>query len=318
MRYKSAKKEGLTRDLRVSAESEMVDVDYTLVVIDAARRLDDDIREALVTLMLRAAASRGRIEANVDEDERITKTTRGGDEAATTIGEKKEVVREKFAIVLNKVDLVEPKEKLLDIATIVGEMGDECVRYVERECSTYEDDGDMGDAQEPNPEVLEALYPPVFYISALKDDGVDDVLNHLLSLTTPCLEWPVPANAAALMSPLERVEEVIREKIYRCLHREVPHQVRQVNRIFRPMTRPDTLDKIIRIDQDLVVRTESHRRLVTGRGGMTLQRIESDAERDLKQAFDCDVQLNLHVKFSKSRHERNIDSERSGVMQRTL
>ena len=120
------------------------------------------------------------------------------------------------------------------------------------------------------------------------------------------------------MSPLERVEEVIREKIYRCLHREVPHQVRQVNRIFRPMTRPDTLDKIIRIDQDLVVRTESHRRLVTGRGGMTLQRIESDAERDLKQAFDCDVQLNLHVKFSKSRHERNIDSERSGVMQRTL
>ena len=66
------------------------------------------------------------------------------------------------------------------------------------------------------------------------------------------------------------------------------------------------------------MRTESHRRLVSGRGGMTLQRIEADAEKDLKQVFDCDVQLNLHVKFSKSRHERNIDSERSGVVQRSL
>ena len=76
MRYKSAKKEGLTRDLRVSAEKEMEDVDYTLVVIDAARRLDDEMKEALVTLMLRAAASRGRIEASVDDDEGVVKTTR--------------------------------------------------------------------------------------------------------------------------------------------------------------------------------------------------------------------------------------------------
>ena len=313
MRYKSAKKEGLTRDLRISAEKEMEDVDYTLVVIDAARRLDDEMKEALVTLMLRAAASRGRIEASVDDDEGVVKTTRSAS--------KKEIVREKFAVVLNKVDIVEPKEKLLDIATIVGEMGDECVRYIERECPTYEGEIDVeSDAAltGPDPEVLEQMYPPVFYISALKDDGVDDVLNHLLSRTTPCSDWPVPANEAALMSPLERVEEVIREKVYRCLHREVPHQVRQVNRIFRTMAHHDTGDKIIRIDQDLVVRTESHRRLVTGRGGMTLRRIEADAEKDLKQVFACEVQLNLHVKFSKSRHERDIDSERSGVVQQTL
>ena len=44
---------------------------------------------------------------------------------------------------MNKVDIVEPKEKLLDIATIVGEMGDECVRYVERECPTYEGEIDV-------------------------------------------------------------------------------------------------------------------------------------------------------------------------------
>ena len=82
------------------------------------------------------------------------------------------------------------------------------------------------------------------------------------------------------MTPLERVEEIIREKVYRSLHREVPHRVSQVNRLFHPMT-SDAGEKVIRIDQDLVVRTESHRRLVTGRGGHTLQKIEADAGRDL-------------------------------------
>ena len=322
MRYKSARKEGLTRELMTSAESEMTDVDYTLVVIDSARKLDDDLKESLVTLMLKAAASQGRIEATSglddDEDAAVDNEEQAGAKDEIT----QEVVREKFAIVLNKVDLVEPKEKLLDIAAVVGEMGDECVRYIERQCPTYIDDREMDEGddspREPDPEVLERLLPPVFYISALKNDGVDDVLAHLLSMTTPCTEWPVPADAAALMSPQERVEEVIREKIYRCLHREVPHQVKQVNRIFRSMIHPRTGEKLIRIDQDLIVRTESHRRLVTGRGGMTLERIEKDAQRDLMQAFNCDVQLNLHVKFTKSRHERNIDSERSGIVARNF
>mmetsp|Transcript_22612 Transcript_22612/g.65087 ORF Transcript_22612/g.65087 Transcript_22612/m.65087 type:complete len:458 (+) Transcript_22612:31-1404(+) len=327
MRYKSARKEGLTRDLMTSAESEMTDVDYTLVVIDSARKLDDDLKESLVTLMLKAAASEGRIEATMgleDEDDAIATDTDDGERRTEdTSAIKQEVVREKFAIVLNKVDLVEPKERLLEIAAVVGEMGDECVRYIERECPTYVDDREFdGDdepsLQEPDPVVLERLLPPVFYISALKNDGVDDVLAHLLSLTTPCKEWPVPADAAALMSPQERVEEVIREKIYRCLHREVPHQVKQVNRIFRPMTNPQTGEKVIRIDQDLIVRTESHRRLVAGKGGMTLQRMENDAQRDLMKAFDCDVQLNLHVKFTKSQHERNVDSERSGITSRSF
>ena len=333
MRYKSARKEGLTRDLMTSAESEMTDVDYTLVVIDSARKLDDDLKESLVTLMLKAAASEGRIEATMgledeeDEDDANVAACTDVDDGERRTTEntiEQEVVREKFAIVLNKVDLVEPKENLLDIATVVGEMGDECVRYIERECPTYIDDRELDDddeasLREPDPEVLERLLPPVFYISALKNDGVDDVLAHLLSLTTPCKEWPVPADAAALMSPQERAEEIIREKIYRCLHREIPHQVKQVNRIFRPMANPHTGEKVIRIDQDLIVRTESHRRLVAGRGGMTLQRMEQDAQRDLMKAFDCDVQLNLHVKFTKSqKHERNVDSERSGIISRSF
>jgi len=51
---------------------------------------------------------------------------------------------------------------------------------------------------------------------------------------------------------------------------------------------------------------------------MTLQRIEQDAQRDLMKALNCDVQLNLHVKFTKSQHERNVDSERSGIISRSF
>ena len=66
LRVSSAKQEGLVRDLTATAMSEMKDVDYTMVVIDAAKKLTDDVKEALVNLMLKALRAGGRIERGED------------------------------------------------------------------------------------------------------------------------------------------------------------------------------------------------------------------------------------------------------------
>jgi GTP-binding protein Era len=280
LRPKSARQEGLARNLTLAAMEGMRNVDYTLLVVDSARKLTQDLREALVKLMLTATHAGGRIEG-------------GGGLEQQHGGLEQKVEGEKFAIVLNKVDLVKPKRNLLDVATEIGDMAEECIKHGgELFGEETESDAAM------DPEQLAKLFPPIFYVSALHDEDVDDILELLLSKATPSSEWALPADQVTQMSPVERVEEIVREKIYRCLHREVPHHVQQVNRTFQVLQGDY---KMLRVDQDLVVRTKSHHRLVLGQGGKTLRRIQETAKRDLERVFECPVMLNLQVKLSKSK-----------------
>ncbi len=302
--------------------------DYTLVVLDAAKKLTDDLRDELAMLMLAAHNSRGRVEdVTINDDGEIEEVL--SDEQEQEMSEKIRK-RERFAIVLNKVDLVNPKTKLIELAQDIGTLGDVCVRY---RGEIY--DGDNGSQSSSNFNImdsatkftqeeeaeLEAQYPPVFFISALKNDGVEDILKHLHSYATPTKHFILPPDQKTSLSLAERIEEVIREKIYRCLHREVPHSITQVNRILkRGKTRAGKV--AIRIDQDLVVKTKSHQKLVLGKGGLTLKRIEDTARRDLIKILSSegveDVILNLHVKFSRSQHQRNLEADMEGVVQRTF
>lgn len=167
----------------------------------------------------------------------------------------------------------------------IGELADECV-------------ADHFGAT-PDFEILMKVSPITFYTSALKEVGTEDLLGYLLSMATPCREWAVEPGQCTTMEPEEQVQELIREKIYRCLHREVPHSIRQVNRLFR------RLPQGIIIHQDLVVFTKSHQKLVHGSAGRTLQRIQDSATRDLTKLFGCDVLLHLNVKLNKSKQQKD-------------
>lgn len=296
LRKKSARQEGLTPDLVVnSALTEMQDVDYTLIVVDAARKLTHDAKETLVNLMLKALYAGGRMESGVSK-QAIEQEHDG----------------EKFAIVLNKVDLVKPKRNLLDISDEIGNMAIECIKYREQHESGSDDDKPEQQT-EISPELLAEAFPPIFYVSALHNEGVDDIWKHLMNKATPCHEWVLPKGQVTQMSPVERVEEVLREKLYRCLHREVPHHVQQVNRTFQMLGDKGGKDQVLRVDQDLVVRTKSHHKLVVGTGGKTLRRIQQSAKMDLERMFECPVMLHLQVKLNKSKHAQKLTSQVQGA-----
>lgn len=109
------------------------------------------------------------------------------------------------------VDLVNPKSKLLDIAMEIGEIADACLldQYAKSDGS-HALDFDR----------LMKISPVVFYVSALKEDGVDEILHHLIERATPCRSWAVEAGKSTNMTIYEQTQELIREKIYRCLHQE--------------------------------------------------------------------------------------------------
>ena len=307
--------EGMLADLVRGAHAGMDRADYTLVVIDAVKRIDDQLREELAVLMVAAQNARGRVEeVRLDDDGNLEEV----------INNDENDIREKFAIVLNKVDLVNPKTLLLDLAEELGVLGDTCVRY---RGEVLEDGKDFDLVQkhqftEQEEEELISQYPPVFFISALKNDGVDDLVQHLFSRATDTKDFILPPKQQTTMSVAERVEEIIREKLYRCLHKEVPHSVTQVNRFLKKGRTSDGRI-VLRIDQDLIVRTKSHHKLVTGRGGMTLERIRQATTKDLLKVFKSDgisdIILNLHVKLSQSKHtDRELEADRQGIIHKSF
>ncbi|MGK3733377.1 MAG: GTP-binding protein Era [Bacillariaceae sp.] len=285
MRIENAKEERLDRDLIATAASEMQDVDFTLLVIDSARALSENYRHAFVQLMIGAINSKGRIEESfggddeIGDDKSFINNHRNSDDDADANSNSNDG-KGKFAIVLNKVDLVKPKSTLIDLAMDIGAIADTCL-----------EDQFTKHGKKLDFEAMLEYAPIVFYVSALKEDGTDDILDHLVNLATPCKEWAVQSGQSTNMTELEQIQEIIREKIYRTCHREVPHSVQQINRMFRKIPK-----KGVVIHQDLVVFTKSHQKLVLGAGGRTLERIRESAQTDLQKMFKCDVSLHLHVK----------------------
>lgn len=291
--------EKLDRDLMISeARREMVAVDFTVIVIDAARRFTPDVRAATVELMLMALESQGRIEELVDDDDDDDEEddSQQDDDDEEEVGREPILPLQKFAVVLNKVDLIHPKSSLLHYAFEIGAVAQECLHYKP----------EQSDVQPDNSNLSEVM-PTFFYTSALQNDGVDDLVQFLLQKATPTKVFEVEPGTATNSLPEEQSEEIIREKIYRCLHKELPYQIEQKNRVFRVVKNPESGKLGLHIEQDLIVASKSHQELVRGRGNRTLERIRESAEFSMKTMFRCDVTLKLEVRFQKSKNQgRNI------------
>jgi len=245
--------------------------------------------------------------------------------------EAQDLLRNKIAIVINKVDLVKPKEKLLMVVSDVGSLAEACIRrmlqhrrspakvrlgdLVDQVLKKYTEEEGFDNVHEDDHELFAEIAPEFLFTSAINkdDEGVDDVLGMLLERATPSKEWIVDSESSTMMSPVEQLEEIIREKIYRCLHREVPHAVLQQNRMFKLIEPPERKERLLIIHQDLVVRTKSHQKLVMGSGGKTLERIRSTALDDLEEAFDCEVELEMNVRINKSNQDVSLMSEGDGA-----
>ena len=296
MRHEYAKRENLDRDIMVSAKDEMQSVDFTLIVVDAAKKLRDDVKASLIDLMLQALLVEGRIEAISPNDQRKVDHSQSSPLVNENVDEGGFLPFQKFAVVMNKVDLVEPKDKLLEVATEVFVMAQKVISFQgEAEGDSTEKPVEISD------DVLAEIMPTFFYTDARHNEGVDDVLNYLVKKATPTMEFEVEPGMATTLEPEDHAEEMIREKLYRCLHKEVPHSIRQENKLFRVIRdRDDNL--CVAIHQDILVRTKSHVELVRGSKGLTLKQIQETAERSLSNLWGCKVALHLQVKLVDSKN----------------
>lgn len=140
----------------------------------------------------------------------------------------------------------------------------------------------------------QAQFDPVFMISALKGDGIDDLLRHLAG-AVPAGPWAYPADQAADIPLRLLAAEITRERIYDRLHQELPYASSVVTEDWKTQK-----DGSARIEQTIFVERDGQKAIVLGKGGATIKELGSAARTEMEALFGHKVHLFLHVKVREN------------------
>ena len=164
-------------------------------------------------------------------------------------------------LVLNKVDRLDNKAKLLDLSARIS--------------------GDVP-------------FDTVFMISALSGNGVEDIRRYLAS-KVPLGPWHYPEDDISDLPLRMLAAEITREKLFHRLHEEIPYAA-----TVETSSWEERKDGSVRIEQTVFVERDGQKKIVLGKGGQTIKQISSEARAELKDMLDRNVHLFLFVKVRDS------------------
>jgi GTP-binding protein Era len=135
-----------------------------------------------------------------------------------------------------------------------------------------------------------APFTDTFMISALTGDGVAD-LRRTVAARLPEGPWLYPEDEITDLPMRLMAAEVTREKAFLNLRAELPYSVAVETEAWEEFR-----DGSVRISQVIYVQRDSQKAIVLGRGGQMIRAIGAAARRELEQALERRVHLNLFVK----------------------
>ncbi len=142
-------------------------------------------------------------------------------------------------------------------------------------------------------------FAAVVPVSAVKGDNMDALKEELKNLAEEGFHY-FPEDT--LTDQPERVlaAEMIREKLLRCLDKEIPHGTAVSIEKMREREDSDIVD----IEAIIYCEKESHKGIIIGKGGAMLKRVSSLARADMERFFDCRVNLKCWVKVKEDWRNR--------------
>jgi GTP-binding protein Era len=141
---------------------------------------------------------------------------------------------------------------------------------------------------------LNALpFERTFMVSALKHDGVPDVLATLAAML-PAGPFLYPEDQAADLPLRLLAAEVTREQVFLQLHQELPYEAAVETERWE-----DRPDGSVRIEQTIHVQRDGQRAIFLGKGGARIKQIGARARHELSEMLERPVHLFLHVKVSE-------------------
>lgn len=129
----------------------------------------------------------------------------------------------------------------------------------------------------------------VFMTSALKDDGLAEVKDYLLSAAQPG-RWLFHSSLVTDQDPYEIAIATVREKLLNTLPDEIPYNV-SISIEFWEFAPSGVLKIIMRLDCPKA----NISRIIVGGKGRRVAAIAKETEQDFRNIFRCDVRLVLNV-----------------------
>jgi GTP-binding protein Era len=166
----------------------------------------------------------------------------------------------KSILALNKIDLVR-RDRLLSLAAELAKAGN---------------------------------FDPVFMISGLNGDGVDDLKRHLAAAVPPG-PWLFPQDQLSDATERLIAAEITREQVFLQLHDELPYASTVETESWE-----ERRDGSVRIEQIIYVERPSQRAIVLGDRGQRIKAIGARARAELERMLERRVHLFLFVKVREN------------------
>lgn len=167
-------------------------------------------------------------------------------------------------LVINKIDLLENKEEIL--------------KYITLYSSLYN---------------FSAVVP----LSAKTGNGVDLLIKEIDRFKKDSPHF-FPDDEVTDQSEKVMVAEIIREKLLRCLSKEIPHGIAvDIERFYER----DTVDgePILEVEATIFCEKETHKGIIIGKKGAMLKKIGLVAREDIEKLFGIRANLKLWIKVKE-------------------
>jgi len=134
------------------------------------------------------------------------------------------------------------------------------------------------------------LFEETFMVSALKGDGVSDIMDKLVGLLPPG-PWMFPEDQLSDLPQRLMAAEVTREYLFLQTHQEVPYATTVETDSWEEFK-----DGSVKINQTIYVQRDSQKSIILGKKGVKVKEIGASARQDLMEIFGRNVHLFIHVK----------------------
>lgn len=237
------------RGIAMAGRSQLVFID-TPGIFQPKRRLD----RAMVDAAWGGAKHADVVAVMID-------AAKGIDDDTGRLIERVKDARSLRICILNKVDRVEEKKKLLALTAEVARR---------------------------------ASFDKVFMISALDGTGVADLTAYLANVV-PAGPWHYSEDDVTDVPLRMMASEITRERIYHWLHEELPYSTTVETTSWKTLK-----DGSARIEQTIFVERDSQKSIVLGKNGATIKKISMEARRGIEELADHKVHLFLFVKVREN------------------
>ena len=164
-------------------------------------------------------------------------------------------------LVINKVDTLDKKEKLLEVI------------------QTYE-----------QAHQFQAVVP----ISAKTGEGVDELLD-VLEGYLPQGPQLFPEDMTSDQPERQMMAEILREKLLLCLDKEIPHGTAvEITRF------AERDDEVVEVEATIYCEKNSHKGIIIGKGGGMLKKVSTLARQDMERFMGTKVYLQTWVKVKEN------------------